>query len=40
LLADEGLVLVETSECVEPELPLELFKSRRYGSVRVSVFGA
>jgi 16S rRNA (guanine966-N2)-methyltransferase len=40
LLADEGLVLVETSERVEPELPLELFKSRRYGSVRVSVFGA
>jgi 16S rRNA (guanine966-N2)-methyltransferase len=38
LLADDGLVLVETSAAVEPELPLELLKSRKYGSVRVSVF--
>jgi 16S rRNA (guanine966-N2)-methyltransferase len=38
LLADDGLVLVETSSRVEPELPLELLKSRTYGSVRVSVF--
>jgi 16S rRNA (guanine(966)-N(2))-methyltransferase RsmD len=40
LLAEEGLVLVETSERIEPQLPLELLKSRKYGSVRVSVFGA
>jgi 16S rRNA (guanine966-N2)-methyltransferase len=39
LLAEDGLVLVETSERVQPDLPLELLKSRRYGSVRVSVFG-
>lgn len=38
LLADDGLVVVETSERVQPELPLELLKSRKYGSVRVSVF--
>ena len=39
LLTDDALVVVETSERVEPELPLELIKSRTYGSVRVSVFG-
>jgi 16S rRNA (guanine966-N2)-methyltransferase len=38
LLAEEGLVLVETSERVQPDLPFELLKSRTYGSVRVSVF--
>jgi 16S rRNA (guanine966-N2)-methyltransferase len=38
LLAEDGLVVVETSERVQPELPLELLKSRKYGSVRVSVF--
>jgi 16S rRNA (guanine966-N2)-methyltransferase len=39
LLAEDGLVLIETSERVQPELPLALLKSRRYGSTRVSVFG-
>ena len=34
----DGIVLVETSKGVQPELPLELLKSRTYGSARVSVF--
>ena len=42
LLADvlepEGLVVVETSSRVEPELPLTLVTSRRYGSARITVF--
>jgi 16S rRNA (guanine966-N2)-methyltransferase len=40
LLAADGLVLVETSERVQPDLPLELLKSRTYGSARVSLFTA
>jgi 16S rRNA (guanine966-N2)-methyltransferase len=39
VLAEDGLVVVETSARVAPELPLEQLKSRRYGTVRVSVFG-
>ena len=38
LLADAGLVVVETSEHVEPELPLDLVTTRRYGSARITVF--
>jgi 16S rRNA (guanine966-N2)-methyltransferase len=38
VLADDGLVAVETSERVEPELPLDLVTSRRYGSARITVF--
>jgi 16S rRNA (guanine966-N2)-methyltransferase len=38
LLADDGLVVVETSEHVEPELPLDLVTTRRYGSTRITVF--
>jgi 16S rRNA (guanine966-N2)-methyltransferase len=38
LLADDGIVVVETSKRTQPELPLELLKSRTYGSARVSVF--
>jgi 16S rRNA (guanine966-N2)-methyltransferase len=38
LLADDGLAVVETSERVEPELPLPLVTSRRYGSARITVF--
>jgi 16S rRNA (guanine966-N2)-methyltransferase len=34
----EGLVVLESDSHVEPELPLPLRTSRRYGSVRVSVF--
>jgi 16S rRNA (guanine966-N2)-methyltransferase len=38
LLGDDGLVVVETSSRVEPELPLDLVTSRRYGSARITVF--
>jgi 16S rRNA (guanine966-N2)-methyltransferase len=38
VLSDDGLVVVETSEHVEPELPLDLVTTRRYGSARITVF--
>jgi len=38
LLADGALVVVETSERIEPELPLDLVTTRRYGSARMTVF--
>lgn len=39
LLAENGLVVLESSSREEPRLPpLELRTSRRYGSVRVSLF--
>jgi len=38
VLADDGMVVVETSERVEPELPLDLVTTRRYGSARITVF--
>jgi 16S rRNA (guanine966-N2)-methyltransferase len=38
VLADDGLVVVETSERVEPTLPLDLVTTRRYGSARITVF--
>jgi 16S rRNA (guanine966-N2)-methyltransferase len=38
LLAADGLVVYETSERQEPELPLTLRTSRRYGSVRLTLF--
>ena len=38
LLADDGFAVVETDERVEPELPLSLVTSRRYGSARITVF--
>jgi len=38
LLADDGIVVVETSDRVEPELPLDLVTTRRYGSARITVF--
>jgi 16S rRNA (guanine966-N2)-methyltransferase len=34
----EGLIVVESDSRVEPELPLRKRTSRRYGSVRVTVF--
>lgn len=37
-LAPEGLLVVETSAKVEPELPLTLVTSRRYGSARITLF--
>ena len=39
VLAEGGLVVVETGARVEPELPLEQRTSRRYGSARVTLFG-
>ena len=38
VLDDHALVVVETSERVEPELPLDLVTTRRYGSARITVF--
>jgi 16S rRNA (guanine966-N2)-methyltransferase len=38
VLADDGVVVVETEARVEPALPLDLVTSRRYGSARISVF--
>ena len=38
LLADDALVVVETAAAVEPELPLALVTTRRYGSARITVF--
>lgn len=38
LLGESGLAVVETASRVEPELPLDLVTSRRYGSARITVF--
>ena len=38
LLAEDGLVIVETSARVEPQLPLEQRTSRRYGSARLTLY--
>ena len=38
LLADTGLLVVETDARTEPELPLDLVTSRRYGSARLTLF--
>jgi 16S rRNA (guanine966-N2)-methyltransferase len=38
LLEPGGLAVVETAAAVEPELPLDLVTTRRYGSARISVF--
>jgi 16S rRNA (guanine966-N2)-methyltransferase len=38
VLAADALVVVETSERIEPELPLDLVTTRRYGSARITVF--
>src|SRR5215204_2943625 len=39
LLAEDGLVVVETDKRTEPELPLEQRTSRTYGSARLTLFG-
>ena len=39
LLADDGVVVVETDARVEPALPLEQRTSRKYGAARVTVYG-
>jgi 16S rRNA (guanine966-N2)-methyltransferase len=38
VLAEHALVVVETSARTEPDLPLDLVTSRRYGSARITVF--
>ncbi len=38
VLADGGIVVVETDERFEPDLPFALVTARRYGSARITVF--
>ena len=38
VLEENGVAVIETSARVEPELPLDLVTSRRYGSARITVF--
>ena len=38
VLAEDGIVVVETSEREEPDLPLPKRTSRRYGAARITVF--
>jgi len=38
ILAEDGLLIVETDARVEPELPLPQRTSRKYGSVRITVY--
>ena len=38
VLAPDGLAVVETAAKVEPQLPLDLVTSRRYGSARITIF--
>jgi len=38
LLEVGGLAVVETAARIEPELPLDLVTTRRYGSARITVF--
>jgi 16S rRNA (guanine(966)-N(2))-methyltransferase RsmD len=37
-LGPDGMIVVETSARVEPELPLTVVTSRRYGSARITLF--
>ena len=37
-LAPDGLLVVETGGRIEPELPLDVVTSRRYGSARITLF--
>ncbi|MBD0291076.1 MAG: 16S rRNA (guanine(966)-N(2))-methyltransferase RsmD [Thermoleophilia bacterium] len=38
VVAPEGLVVVESDAREQPELPLPVYTSRRYGSARITVF--
>ncbi len=38
VLAEDGIVVVETDARVQPELPLPQRTSRKYGSVRITVY--
>jgi 16S rRNA (guanine966-N2)-methyltransferase len=39
VLAEHGVLVVETGARVEPSLPLEQRTSRKYGSARITVYG-
>jgi 16S rRNA (guanine966-N2)-methyltransferase len=39
VLAEDGVLVVETDARVEPELPFEQRTSRKYGAARVTVYG-
>jgi len=39
VLAEDGVVVVETDARIEPELPLPQRTSRKYGGARITVFG-
>jgi 16S rRNA (guanine966-N2)-methyltransferase len=38
VLAKDGVLVVETDARTEPQLPLELVTTRRYGSARITLF--
>src|SRR5205823_5644352 len=38
LVADDGLLVLETAAKTEPQLPLETRTSRRYGAARITLF--
>jgi 16S rRNA G966 N2-methylase RsmD len=38
VLADDGVLVFETDARIEPQLPLEIRKSRVYGGTRVTLF--
>jgi 16S rRNA (guanine966-N2)-methyltransferase len=38
VVTPDGLIVVETEQRIEPELPLELRTSRRYGAARLTLF--
>jgi 16S rRNA (guanine966-N2)-methyltransferase len=38
VLGPDGVLVVETSSRIEPELPLPVVTSRRYGSARITLF--
>lgn len=38
VVAEDGAAVVETSSRVEPQLPLDLVTSRRYGSARLTIY--
>ena len=40
VVTDDAMVVVETSDRVEPALPFDLVTTRRYGSARITVFTA
>jgi 16S rRNA (guanine966-N2)-methyltransferase len=40
LLAEDGLLVLETAAKTEPQLPLEQRTSRRYGAARITLFHA